>query len=276
MFGYIKPMTSELKVKEHELYKAVYCGLCLEMGKCVGQLSRFTLSYDILFLALVRAALLDEPIHLEKGTCIAHPLKKRNHAFIPDTLSYCAKVSAILTHFNIVDDQKDSRGFASLRANMLSPAAKSFMKRADLPLLADELKKYLTELDELEKGDGGIDRNAECFGRLLAAVFAYNIKDEKLFDIACRIGMHTGKWIYMIDAADDFEKDRKKGEYNPLSGFEALPREELSVAATLELSSAYDALCEAVISNEPLCSIIKNILTLGMPEVQDRILGEKK
>ena len=57
MFGYIRPHTPELRVREYEYYKAVYCGLCRSMGKCTGQCSRMTLSYDFAFLSLVRMAL---------------------------------------------------------------------------------------------------------------------------------------------------------------------------------------------------------------------------
>jgi hypothetical protein len=28
MFGYVRPYRDELKVKDYELYRAVYCGLC--------------------------------------------------------------------------------------------------------------------------------------------------------------------------------------------------------------------------------------------------------
>ena len=54
MFGYVRTMDSELKVKEHELYKATYCGLCRSMGEVCGGSSRLTLSYDGVFLSLLR------------------------------------------------------------------------------------------------------------------------------------------------------------------------------------------------------------------------------
>ena len=67
MFGYIRTDTPELRVKENEYYKAVYCGLCRAQGKCTGQCSRMTLSYDMAFLALLRLAVnKDSPI-IKKG-----------------------------------------------------------------------------------------------------------------------------------------------------------------------------------------------------------------
>ena len=51
MFGYIRPNKPELLVKEYDLYKSAYCGLCKRMGKDYGRLSRLALSYDGTFLA---------------------------------------------------------------------------------------------------------------------------------------------------------------------------------------------------------------------------------
>ena len=51
MFGYVTVYKPELKVKEYEAYKGVYCTLCKRLGKDYGFLSRLTLSYDFTFLA---------------------------------------------------------------------------------------------------------------------------------------------------------------------------------------------------------------------------------
>ena len=56
MFGYVKPVVKELLVKEHEFYKATYCGICRSMKKHTGGLSIATITYDSVFLALVRMA----------------------------------------------------------------------------------------------------------------------------------------------------------------------------------------------------------------------------
>ncbi|MBR4880562.1 MAG: hypothetical protein IKU19_01430, partial [Clostridia bacterium] len=116
------------------------------------------------------------------------------------------------------------------------------------------------------------DKNAEVFGELLGEVFGYGTRNAELYNF----GYHIGKWIYILDAADDFEKDKKSGEYNPLSEFDRLPREALLVALTLELEAAYNAFERLEKKNEVLSSIIENILTLGMPMVTDKITGEKK
>ena len=44
MFGYVKPDSGELRVKDYDFYRATYCGICREMGRATGNASRVTLS----------------------------------------------------------------------------------------------------------------------------------------------------------------------------------------------------------------------------------------
>ncbi|MBE6574116.1 MAG: hypothetical protein E7652_06965 [Ruminococcaceae bacterium] len=275
MFGYIKPMTSELKVREHELYKSVYCGLCAAMGEHICQSNRFTLSYDIVFLALVRTAMTDEPVHVEKRRCMVHPVKKRNRAFIPQALEYCSR-AAVLTFYNIADDVTDTKGAASIRSRLLLPGAKRFLKKADSPEMEKKCADLLKKLSELEASGGSLDRNADIFGELLGYIFSYGLENTANYEAAKAMGYHCGKWIYIIDACDDFEKDKARGEYNPLSSFDSLPVEMLRISATLELADAKKAFDSAEIKNQAIASIITNILTLGMPERQDMIFKENE
>ena len=85
MFGYIRPLVGEMKVRENEMFRAVYCGLCRSMGKHTGCASRMTLSYDFVFLAIFRAALTDTAFIPEAHRCAVHPLKKRAMAADSET-----------------------------------------------------------------------------------------------------------------------------------------------------------------------------------------------
>ena len=114
MFGYVREHAPELKVKEHNLYKAVYCGLCKSMGKCTGNCSRLTLSYDITFLAVLRLALSKKNYQVEMQRCIAHPLKKRVMMLPNDDLCYCARVTALLAYGKLLDDISDTKGIKKL------------------------------------------------------------------------------------------------------------------------------------------------------------------
>ena len=116
MFGYIKPLTPELRIREHECYRAYYCGLCRAMGKYTGQCSRMTLSYDFVFLAAVRCWLAGETPEFRKIRCPAHPVRRRRAVELSPQLAYCADVSALLGHHKCLDDLADERGMRRLRA----------------------------------------------------------------------------------------------------------------------------------------------------------------
>ena len=73
MFGYVRPYKPELRFKEFDAYKAVYCSLCKEIGRRYGRVLRLTLSYDLTFLALLQLSLRDLPICLEKKRCVCNP-----------------------------------------------------------------------------------------------------------------------------------------------------------------------------------------------------------
>ena len=55
MFGYIRPLEGELKVREQREYRGYYCGLCKSIGARYGQIERLSLSYDCAFLAALLA-----------------------------------------------------------------------------------------------------------------------------------------------------------------------------------------------------------------------------
>ena len=53
MFGYVRPLRDELKCRDFDLYRAVYCGLCAAMRRRYGWLAPMFLNYDFTFLALL-------------------------------------------------------------------------------------------------------------------------------------------------------------------------------------------------------------------------------
>ena len=77
MFGYIRPKKSELLVREYEVYRGVYCGVCRELGDSYGLLSRLALSYDSTFYALLLLSLQSDGCPgFSRRHCVANPLKK--------------------------------------------------------------------------------------------------------------------------------------------------------------------------------------------------------
>lgn len=285
LFGYIKPLHPELKVKEYELYKSIYCGLCKCMGKKISCFSRFTLSYDIVFLVLLRIALTGDTVSIKSGRCFIHPIKKRMYTEQNDSLIYSSHASAILNYHKLRDDIKDNKGIRRLSTKMLLPAAKSMKNKAtDLSELDVNVGRYLDELGECEAAKvPSVDKPANIFGELLAAIFEYGLDENKNNKrIAHEIGLHIGRWIYIMDAADDYEDDKKSGSYNPFvcSGEEDFNIFEEKVKTTLimELSQVEKALnlIEFTDNCNNVENIIKNIIYLGMINSTEKIFKEHK
>ncbi len=281
MFGYIRPDVPELRVRENEYYRAVYCGLCRAQGKCTGQCSRFTLNYDIVFLALLRLAVNGEQIKIKRGRCIAHPLKKRAYADFCEPLAYCAYAASILTHGKIIDDINDEKGMKKLKAWFARPFSAHMRKKA--------IKKYgeldrrvfegLKKLSEIEKQKlPTVDTPADAFGDILAEILSFGIEGKKEI-ILRNIGRHMGRWIYIVDAADDVDEDIKKERFNAFACLYGgkIPDDEkqtVSNSLRLELLSAEPAF-DLIEYNElyDIEEIVRNIIYRGMPMAADKALG---
>lgn len=273
MFGYVKPVKAELLVREYEFYRATYCGICRSMKKHTGTASCATLSYDSVFLALLRMLFLpDGTLATEERRCIAHPLKRKPMLCENEAIEYTARAFAILTYHKIADDlkDKDTRRTLLLVARPIVSAAE---RRAELPELSALVGEKLDAISALERERcASADMPATLFGELLGELFAYGLSDnDRLVMYQC--GYHLGRFIYCADAAEDYEKDRKSGSYNPyimLYGGEELTDENkasIKCALLLECKSLESAVNLLPFGNRATIeNIIRNIIYLGLVE----------
>ena len=277
MFGYIKPNFCSLSKEEQQLYKSVYCGLCHSLGKMTGQLSRLTLNYDFVLLALLHMLVKNETPSYRTRRCLVHPFKGCSSVLTSDTLDRCAALSVLLVQESIEDSVSDEKGFSLFKAKIAQLPARIFLKKASkrFELPTTNVKTQLKALSILEKNKVySPDAAAEIFGTLLAQVSVFGIDDELLDFAVCEIMFHIGKWIYLIDAADDFEKDKKEGNYNPFLP-DGPDLNDLSDCLDKELY-----LCEQILAKIPagdplIRSVIRNILFYGTEAVKNEVLSKK-
>lgn len=277
MFGYVRTMEAELKVKEHELYKATYCGLCRSMGKCTGNCSRMTLNYDFVFLALSRYAISPCKVDFKSRRCLAHPFVKRSSMERNEILDYCSKASAILNYQKVLDDINDERGAKKLKAAFIRPFVsharkKAIKKSPELKELDASVSAKLEELSKLEKSEiASVDLPAACFGEILGEIMAFGF-DGVDYRVAFELGKHIGAWIYVADALDDLREDAKKRRYNPLLklyGGRIPNQDELSMiydATKNKLFAAESAFDLIEIDDEGIKNILSNVLYIGIPK----------
>ncbi len=291
MFGYVKPMKAELKVSEYEKYRGIYCGLCRAIGKTTGQLSRMTLSYDLVFLAAVRMIIEGVTPTFTPLRCAVHPTTKRAVADDNPSLRYAAAVSAILASEKNSDDRHDEHGGEKLKSDLLHPFLSHTAKKAKPclpPDCTERTQKLLASLSGLEEEKcPSADLTASTFGELMKYLFAMNLEGEQK-SLAERIGYGVGRFVYICDAADDLEEDLAKGRYNPIGeGWGELSldrengvmsdivRESVKCAALIDLEDLGRA-AEELDCTHILTPIVKNIIYLGLPASLNGILEKKK
>lgn len=286
MFGYIRIDKPELRVREYETYRSVYCGLCRSMGKCTGCLSRMTLSYDFAFLLVFRSAVLGKRPETELRRCFVHPTKKRPMLKHSEESGYVACAAAILTYYKCLDDLSDEKGRKRLRARSVFGTAKRMRRRAlkrieGLAALDASVAAYMKEIAEKERERvPSVDLYAGLSGDLLGEIFAFGLTGTDA-RVARTVGRHIGKWIYLVDAFDDLADDRASGRFNPYlvacpDGTEESLRETVRVALLSELTEverATDLLDDYGCPD--YAGVLRNILYGGMPKTAEAVLAGK-
>lgn len=279
MFGYVTAYKPELKMKDFAKYRAYYCGLCKTLQRKFGIKGQMTLSYDMTFLIVLLTSLYECSTEKEERRCMAHPVEKREMLFNEIT-EYVADMNILLSYHHFSDDWMDDRsqiGLAGLR--MLR---KSFLQvESKYPEKSAVIRKSLRRLHRMEEQNVmGIDEVAGCFGDLMCELFVYK-KDIWEKDLR-KMGFYLGKFIYIMDAYDDIEKDLKAESYNPLKEIYQSTEKE-------SFTSSYEVKCNTILtmmmaecteSFERLpcvenIDILRNILYVGVWNKYDKKRKEK-
>lgn len=214
MFGYVTANKPELKMREFARYKGFYCGLCRRLRKHYGPLGQMTLTYDMTFLILLLSSLYEPETAEENKRCLIHPGRKQ-YMLYNEISDYAADMNILLTEEHLRDDWEDEKkitGYAGMKA--FAGKKKKIEKR--YPRQAESIRNSLAELAKRERENcQDIDAAARPFGKLMAELFVW--KEDAFQKILRSFGFYLGKFIYIMDACMDVEKDRKKGCYNPFS-----------------------------------------------------------
>lgn len=213
MFGYITVNREELKVRELDRYQAFYCGLCHALHRRSGRTGQLTLTYDMTFLAMLLGALYETKEQEGEGRCIPHPAKK--HRYLTGTMTaYAADMNVLLAYHNLLDDWIDDRRISRFAAAGLLKERVRRIKKA-YPRQAEAVESYMKALAACQKeAADDIEAGAVLTGRMLAEIFVR--KEDKWAPQLRQMGFFLGKFVYLIDAYEDIDKDMKSGSYNPL------------------------------------------------------------
>lgn len=281
MFGYIRPVESELLVKEYEFYRAVYCSLCKTGGRRVSRFSRFFLNYDFVFLALVRLALTREQVSTERTFC-PYRLKKKTVLAENDAVTYTTAAFGLLSYYKLCDDIADLRGFRRLKKRLLLPLFSRMRRKA--ARLYPELDRQVAAAMEAfsiaeNKAGSAVDQAADGFAAITRILASCGLEGEAK-DVAEVCGYHLGRFIYIIDAFDDCREDDRRSEYNCLNSrygsAEATETHAEQVLLTLKDSMAAFSRAYALADGCPLDNLIYNVATLGGEAAFRKIMQVRK
>lgn len=257
MFGYITVHPKELSPAAKDRYQAYYCGLCRTLRTRYGVTGQLALSYDMTFLALLLSALYEPQTRFTTGRCAPHPVLARPRAD-NEFVAYAADMTAALAYYNFLDNWQDDHSHTSRwMAGRLEPYLADI--RARWPRQCDSIDRELDALHALEAA-GSDDLDALCghFGALLGTVFAP--REDLWGETLYHMGRALGGFIYLMDAYDDLEKDRRRGSFNAL----AASREALSPAR-------WEEHCQALLTQQmALCAAQFKLL----PILKDSPEGE--
>ena len=212
MFGYVNVNWKELTEAQKDRYGNVYCGICRRIRMRSSQLARLTLRYDMAFLSLLLMSLYEPEEEHGPNACMLHPVKKRpwvDNAFI----RYAADMNVALAYYNCLDDwQDDGKYTAKLMAEHLeSPYSRI---KGEYPRQCEAIGSCIEELSRLEKENcPNPDEAANCFGRLMGEILCY--REDLWASYLRQMGMALGRFVYLLDAAVDYDRDQKKRKYNP-------------------------------------------------------------
>ena len=275
MFGYVTVCEPELKVKDLKKYRAYYCGLCRTLKEDYGFMGQMTLTYDMTFAVILLSSLYETIAKHEEHRCKVHPVK-RQHMLWNEITSYAAAMNVLLAYYHMEDDWQDDHKVSSLMTkSLIQGKAKKIIEK--YPRQSESIRKSLEELGECEHENSmDIDRVAGCFGRLMAELFVWK---EDIWEKTLRkMGFYLGKFIYLMDAYEDLEKDLRKKEYNP---FEAMVKNDPKDFETLSKLILTSMMSECSKSFERLpilrhASIIRNILYSGVWSKYEYVQAKKK
>lgn len=212
MFGYVTANLSELTKEQKDRYGSVYCGICRSIRTQSGQIARLGLSYDMAFLALLLMSLYEPEEASGQNLCIAHPFTKRSWVD-NEYVRYAADMNVALAYYNLLDNwHDDGKRSAKLLADVYEKQLPAIETR--FPRQCAAIRSCISQLNTLEAGNcPNPDEPAGCFGQLMAQLLVY--REDLWADDLRQTGFYLGRFLYLLDAALDYEKDRKHGKYNP-------------------------------------------------------------
>ena len=277
MFGYVRADTPYLYIKDDNLYRAMYCGVCKGIGQVCGQAARMGLSYDVTFLSVILHNIAGVDVKIEKSHCLTHCIRTRQMAEVDELTRRLGALNTALVYYKYTDDIQDGDKGRGKRLWFKSGFRKV---KQTYPEIERIVRENLANQEKVEKAKTeSLDRAADATANMLAEFSDYALGEKKT-SATHNLFYAVGKWIYLIDALDDYDKDVKKGAYNPFAlAFQATCKKELLEGKSGEdVRYAFHALFFDIRENLSQIhfhfnrDLSDNILLRGLPATTKRVM----
>ena len=287
MLGYIKAYKPELKVKDYEIYKGIYCTLCKKLGKRYSPLAQLLLSYDFTFLLLLKISLSSECPAFKNSRCQYNPLVRCKTCTGEDSnLNICADTVIIMAYYKIIDNIYDGGFLKKIEMIFVFPVIALMHKKAKRlsPEVEETIALSMKEQKIVEaEVNCGIDMAAEPTAKALSTILALDEKNEQKRIVLKRLGYLVGRWVYIMDAVDDLEDDIKGNCFNPLKQhFTGLSvnqhKDNFNKFAqeVLDTTAGEAALAFELLETNRFRDILENILYDGLARTAQKILNTER
>lgn len=269
MFGYVLPVKDELKIKDYESYRSVYCGVCKQLGQSYGVASRFLLNYDLVLLSVITDAISGEHGLVKSEGCFANPLARRKTLHETLGLRLASDGLILLSYHKLLDDIQDEKLFKRIGRVIMRPFMARLYKKAakKYPELNEVIITQMQRQKEIENSScGSLDIASEPTALMCGALFKLAGSTPAEQNILNRLGMFSGQIVYMLDAAEDFDQDTQRKGYNPLLCAGLNKQEAIeTVQRRCRMAAGEIALCYNLLDIKQYKNILENIFFLGIP-----------
>ncbi|MCX4320330.1 MAG: DUF5685 family protein [Lachnospiraceae bacterium] len=275
MFGYININRNQLTEESKEAYQAYYCGLCQKLRNNFGAKGQMLLNYDMTFLIVLLTGLYELESQKQEFTCPMHPTRKQT-AWLNEATEYAADMNLLLGYHNLEDDWKDDKSYT--KKALAKILEKDYVNvREKYKRQAEAVETYMEKLKAAEEDkEQNLDVTAGLTGEMMGEIFDWK-RDEWSEELHC-LSFYMGKFIYLMDAYEDMEKDKKKKQYNPLRLMADQCQGDFETFCKLMLTSMMSE-CARSFERLPILThadILRNVLYSGVWSKYEYLQLKKK
>lgn len=221
MIGYMRPIKGEFSGEQRKIYQAMYCGLCRKLKYRHGLLGTLTLNYEIVDMLLLIDSLREDEPERMKMSCSLSPLIWREMTGINEQHYFvAAEMAMMIANLELQDDVEDEKHLKDKVLLAISNhKIQKVIRRSEnvYSALRDDYSEYMKVENKAQKDLCGFESVVETcgyitgtMGRLLSETARIEEIDaiEKIMNI-------WGRWVYLVDATDDYFEDKKCNHFNP-------------------------------------------------------------